>query len=54
MTGHHWQVDLVLPEASLVTVEVSAHLDTIDARLTCAGTAPATVRRFQLHSITSS
>lgn len=54
MAGHHWQVDLVLPEASLVTVEVSAHLDTIDARLTCAGTAPATVRRFQLHSITSS
>ncbi|WP_165555897.1 sucrase ferredoxin [Kribbella pittospori] len=55
LADHHWQVDLALPDdAGLVTVEVSGHLDTIDARLTCAGVAPATVRRFQLHSITSS
>lgn len=54
LAGHHWQVDLALPDADLLTVEVSAHLDTVDAKLTCAGTAPATVRRFQLHSITSS
>ncbi len=53
VAGNHWQVDLVLP-TGVVAVEVSAHLDTVDARLTCAGTAPATVRRFQLHTITSS
>ena len=52
--GNQWQVDLALSGTGLVTVEVSAHLDTVDANLTCAGTAPATVRRFQFHSITSS
>ncbi|MEV4266310.1 sucrase ferredoxin [Kribbella sp. NPDC049584] len=36
-----------------ITVEVSAHLDTIDARLTCAGTSPAQIRRFELHSLTT-
>jgi len=54
LAGQRWQVDLALPDSGLATVEVSAQLDTVDARLTCAGTAPATVRRFQLHSITVS
>ncbi|TCO24948.1 hypothetical protein EV652_108485 [Kribbella steppae] len=54
LAGNHWQVDLALSGTGLVTVEVSAHLDTVDAKLTCAGTAPATVRRFELHHITSS
>jgi hypothetical protein len=54
LAGNHWQVDLALSGTGLVTVEVSAHLDTVDAKLTCAGTSPATVRRFQLHSIRSS
>ncbi|MFG1819979.1 sucrase ferredoxin [Kribbella sp. NPDC049174] len=54
LAGNHWQVDLALSGTGLITVEVSAHLDTVDAKLTCAGTAPATVRRFQFHGITSS
>jgi hypothetical protein len=35
-----------------ITVEVSAHLDTVQDRLTCAGSSPSQVRRFALHSIT--
>ncbi len=54
LAGNHWQVDLALSGGGVVTVEVSAHLDTVDANLTCAGAAPATVRRFQLHRIKSS
>jgi hypothetical protein len=52
-TGNHWEVDLAV-SSGLLTVEVSAHLDTVNANLTCAGTAPATVRRFQLHHLRSS
>ncbi|MGW1346515.1 sucrase ferredoxin [Kribbella sp. NPDC002412] len=48
----HWQVDLTDGTAQL-RVELSVHLDTVDARLTCAGRTPSQVRRFELHSLTS-
>lgn len=52
LPNHHWQVTLA-STTGLITAELSAHLDTIDARLTCAGTSPAQVRRFELHALTT-
>jgi hypothetical protein len=62
LPDHHYRVLLNTTDpaasstatpAGSITVEVSAHLDTVDARLTCAGTSPTQVRRFELHSITA-
>jgi len=47
---HRWRI-LLASTNGLLAVEVSAHLDTVDARLTCAGSSPAQVRRFELHSL---
>ncbi|MFF0338941.1 sucrase ferredoxin [Kribbella sp. NPDC004875] len=47
---HRWRI-LLASTNSLVSVEVSAHVDTIDARLTCAGSSPTQVRRFELHNL---
>jgi hypothetical protein len=46
-----WRVDLAA-QTGLISVELSIHLDTVDARLTCAATPPAQVRRFELHTLT--
>lgn len=60
LPNHHYRILLTTHTANsnatstgAITVEVSAHLDTVDARLTCAGTSPAQVRRFELHSLTT-
>jgi Sucrase/ferredoxin-like len=61
LPNHHYRVLLNTtdpappsnPTATSISVEVSAHLDTVDARLTCAGTSPAQIRRFELHAITT-
>jgi hypothetical protein len=58
LPNNHWQIDLTtdteLPtDRGRVRVEVSVHVDTVDVRLTCAGTAPAQVRRFELRGLTS-
>ncbi|MET9313104.1 sucrase ferredoxin [Kribbella sp. NPDC003505] len=50
--GHRWRI-LLASTNGPIAVEVSAHLDTVDARLTCAGSSPAQVRRFELHSLTT-
>ncbi|MGW6282128.1 sucrase ferredoxin [Kribbella sp. NPDC055071] len=52
LPNHHWQVTLASTSGP-ITAELSIHLDTINARLTCAGTAPTQVRRFKLHSLTT-
>ncbi|TCC11961.1 sucrase ferredoxin [Kribbella soli] len=49
---HRWRI-LLASANGLITVEVSARLDTVDARLTCAGSSPAQIRRFELHSLTT-
>ncbi|MEU4291037.1 sucrase ferredoxin [Kribbella sp. NPDC026596] len=51
LPNHRWLVRLA-STAGPITVELSVHLDTIDARLTCSGTAPAQVRRFELRNLT--
>lgn len=51
LPDNHWQVFLTSPDGS-ITVEVSAHLDTVDARMTCSSPTPSQVRRFELHAIT--
>ena len=48
----HWRVTLTSPGGP-ITVELSVHLDTLDARLTCASSSPAQVRRFELHRLTA-
>jgi hypothetical protein len=62
LPNHHYRVllnttDPAAPSNPTLTgsisVEVSAHLDTVAARLTCAGTSPAQIRRFELHTITT-
>jgi hypothetical protein len=50
LPNHHWQVTLA-STGGPITADLSIHLDTINARLTCAGTAPTQVRRFELHSL---
>ncbi|HEY3562414.1 MAG TPA: sucrase ferredoxin [Kribbella sp.] len=52
LSEHRWRI-LLASTSGPITVEVSAHLDTVDARLTCAGSSPAQIRRFQLHNLTS-
>lgn len=61
LPNHHYRIllnttDPALPSnatsSGSIAVEVSAHLDTVDTRLTCAGTSPAQIRRFELHSLT--
>lgn len=47
LSEHRWRILLASTNGPL-TVEVSAHLDTVDARLTCAGSSPAQIRRFEL------
>jgi hypothetical protein len=65
LPNNRWHIDLsthstdtALPagpaDVGRVSVELSVHLDTVDARLTCAGSAPAQVRRFQLRGLTTS
>ncbi len=49
---HRWRI-LLASTNGLVAVEVSARLDTVDARLTCAGSSPAQIRHFELHSLTT-
>jgi hypothetical protein len=54
---NHWLIALNSSGTNApatVTVELSVHLDTVNTRLTCAGTAPSQVRRFQLHNLTTS
>jgi hypothetical protein len=53
LPNHRWQVTLASPAGS-ITAHLSAHLDTVDARLTCAGSSPSQVRRFELHDLTTS
>lgn len=48
---HRWRI-LLASTNGPIAVDVSAHLDTVDARLTCAGSSPAQVRRFELQSLT--
>ncbi|MFI5691737.1 sucrase ferredoxin [Kribbella sp. NPDC051586] len=63
LPNHHWRI-LLAPtsreaptsrDAAIgsISVEVSAHLDTVNARLTCAGTSPTQIRRFELHTLTA-
>ncbi|WP_327639110.1 sucrase ferredoxin [Kribbella sp. NBC_00482] len=49
---HRWRI-LLASTNGLIAVEVSARLDTVDARLTCAGSSPAQIRHFELHSLTT-
>ncbi|MEV5960921.1 sucrase ferredoxin [Kribbella sp. NPDC051952] len=51
LPNNRWQVTLT-STTGLITAELSAHLDPINARLTCAGTTPSQIRRFQLESLT--
>lgn len=53
LSNHRWQITLT-SIAGAVTVDLSIHLDTVDVRLPCSSTAPARVRRFQLHGINTS
>ncbi|MFC6157774.1 sucrase ferredoxin [Kribbella jiaozuonensis] len=53
LPDHRWRILLASTTGS-ISVEVSAHLDTVDARLTCAGSSPAQIRRFELHTLTTS
>ncbi|MEU8223730.1 sucrase ferredoxin [Kribbella sp. NPDC048915] len=48
---NRWRI-LLASTTGPIAVDVSAHLDTVQARLTCAGSAPAQVRRFELHNLT--
>jgi hypothetical protein len=50
VAGNRWRV-LLASSNGPISVEASAHLDTVDARLTCAGSAPAQVRRFELERL---
>ncbi|HWD83477.1 MAG TPA: sucrase ferredoxin [Kribbella sp.] len=50
LPNHRWRILLASTNGTL-TVEVSAHLDTVDARLTCAGSSPAQIRRFELDKL---
>jgi hypothetical protein len=50
VTGNRWRVVLASSNGP-VSVEVSAHLETVDARLTCAGSSPSQARRFELDSL---
>ena len=52
VAADQWRVDLAAPTGP-ISVELSIHLDTVDARLTCASTPPAQVRRFELHALTA-
>jgi hypothetical protein len=52
LPDNRWQITLT-STTGLITAELSAHLDTVNARLTCAGTSPSQVRRFQLQSLTT-
>lgn len=51
LTEHRWRI-LLASTNGLVAVEISARLDTVDARLTCAGSSPAQLRHFELHNLT--
>jgi hypothetical protein len=57
LPNHHWRILLnttgPATSSGTISVEVSAHFDTINARLTCAGTSPTQVRRFELHTLTT-
>lgn len=50
LSDDRWRI-LLASTNGPITVEVSAHLDTVDARLTCAGPAPTQVRTFTLHNL---
>jgi hypothetical protein len=52
LSDDRWRI-LLASTNGPITVEVSAHLDTVDARLTCAGPAPTQVRTFNLHTLTA-
>jgi hypothetical protein len=52
LAEHRWRI-LLASTNGLVAVEVSAHFDTVDARLTCAGSSPTQVRRFELHDLST-
>ncbi|RZT14978.1 hypothetical protein EV649_5758 [Kribbella sp. VKM Ac-2569] len=52
LSEHRWRI-LLASTNGPIAVEVSARLDTVDARLTCAGSSPAQVRHFELHSLTT-
>jgi hypothetical protein len=52
LSDDRWRI-LLASTNGPITVEVSAHLDTVDARLTCAGAAPTQVRTFNLHTLIS-
>jgi hypothetical protein len=47
------QVGGEVERGAVITVEVSAWLETVDARLTCSSAAPAHVRRFRLNNLTT-
>ncbi|GAA1574887.1 MULTISPECIES: sucrase ferredoxin [Kribbella] len=50
LSVNRWRILLASTNGPLA-VEVSAHLDTVEARLTCAGSSPAQVRRFELDQL---
>nr|WP_238352545.1 sucrase ferredoxin [Kribbella solani] len=52
LPGNRWRI-LLASTTGLISVELSAHFDTIDARLTCAGSSPTNLRRFELHHLTT-
>ncbi|WP_166678255.1 sucrase ferredoxin [Kribbella kalugense] len=52
LSNHRWRI-LLASTTGPISVEVSAHLDTVNARLTCAGSSPTQIRRFELHTLTT-
>ncbi|MGZ0149608.1 sucrase ferredoxin [Kribbella sp. WER1] len=52
LSTDRWRILLASTNGTLA-VDVSAHLDTVDARLTCAGSSPAQLRRFRLDQLSS-
>lgn len=51
-SNHRWRI-LLASTSGPISVDVSAHLDTVNARLTCAGSSPTQIRRFELHTLTT-
>jgi hypothetical protein len=52
LSDHRWRI-LLASTNGPITVEVSAHLDTVNARLTCAGSSPTQIRRFDLNALST-
>ncbi|WP_344233856.1 sucrase ferredoxin [Kribbella hippodromi] len=52
LPGNRWRI-LLASTTGPITIELSAHFDTVNARLTCAGSSPTQIRRFELHHLTN-